>query len=156
MISVVSWLSATRNFPHYDVSLQRGVNHPTCRKNIPSRRGAVQRATSGGAVTLEKEGLSTLQERVKRIERKLEGLAQRVERIEQRATSSPQPRPQTPPEAVAAQPVIPPPPVSPPLSEKATTRLAPSAEKASPSEPALQSFRLRQNLILVSAAIGSR
>lgn len=41
----------------------------------------------------EQEDPTTLQERVERIERKLEELAQRVERIEQRTSSPPHPKP---------------------------------------------------------------
>ncbi len=90
----------------------------------------------------EQEDSASLHERLERMERRLEELAQRVERIEQRIEPArPQETPSAPAEPppeemISAQPVIPPPPVIPPLSEEALTRLALAAEQTPPSEPA--------------------
>ena len=79
-----------------------------------------------------------LEERLAHIERMLEDLAQRVQSIERTrgaSVASPSTVPESPKEALSAEPGIPPPPVVPPLSEEAAARVTPM-EREEPLPPA--------------------
>ncbi len=81
----------------------------------------------------EQEDWNSILERLERLESRMEDLTQRVERVEQGRTPSAPPEPVVPApsgpspprDVIAAQPVIPPPPIVPPLSEEAVARIAP-------------------------------
>ncbi|GIV19859.1 MAG: membrane protein [Armatimonadota bacterium] len=92
----------------------------------------------------EREDSNLVLQRLEQLERRIEELTQRVERVEQQArpsapaeTAVPTPaEPSTPRDEIAAQPVIPPPPMVPPLSEEVVSRITPEpAETPPPSEP---------------------